>query len=115
MLLRHLAVSRRASANPTLSRLERPGRGLLEPPDGHVALACEIARHPRAEGLFAVLERTVLAHDGRVTLTSDIAPTRAGFERTYPEARRFAEVRRALDPQGVLSSDLACRLGLDRV
>jgi decaprenylphospho-beta-D-ribofuranose 2-oxidase len=59
------------------------------------------------------LDELVAAHGGRVYLSKDVRMRRDVLGAMYPQLERFAAQRRRADPDGVLSSDLSRRLGLD--
>jgi decaprenylphospho-beta-D-ribofuranose 2-oxidase len=68
-----------------------------------------------APGLYAALERLdelVVEAGGRVYLTKDSRLSAETVAAMYPELDRFMAVRARVDPEGVLRSDMARRLGL---
>jgi len=66
-------------------------------------------------GALAALDEVVAACGGRVYLTKDARMRAELLPAMYPLLRRFRALRARVDPDGVLSSDLARRLGLDEV
>lgn len=58
------------------------------------------------------LDETVLASGGRIYLAKDLTATPAAARRAFPGLPRFGELKKELDPAGVLTSDLARRLRL---
>ncbi len=68
-----------------------------------------------AAGVGATLDRLdelVAGCGGRVYLTKDSRLGRDALQAMYPQLERFHEQRLRADPEGVLRSDLAARLGL---
>jgi decaprenylphospho-beta-D-ribofuranose 2-oxidase len=68
-----------------------------------------------AHGLAAALDEldeVVAACGGRVYLTKDARLRPDVMDAMYPDLDRFHAERAVVDPHGVLSSDLGCRLGL---
>ncbi len=58
------------------------------------------------------LDETVASVGGRVYLAKDARLGRDVFRTMYPRLAEFEAVRRRVDPEGVLASDLARRLGI---
>jgi decaprenylphospho-beta-D-ribofuranose 2-oxidase len=58
------------------------------------------------------LDEQVLAAAGRIYLAKDSRLAPDTFRAMYPGVDRFLEVKRKVDPDGVLRSDLGRRLGL---
>jgi decaprenylphospho-beta-D-ribofuranose 2-oxidase len=68
-----------------------------------------------APGLGAALQELdeiVAGSGGRVYLTKDSRMRRDALEAMYPQLDRFREQQAQIDPEGLLRSDLALRLGL---
>jgi decaprenylphospho-beta-D-ribofuranose 2-oxidase len=69
----------------------------------------------RAAGLDAALrelDELIAACGGRVYLTKDVRLGREMLPAMYPRLRCFEQTRARVDPDGVMRSDLALRLGL---
>lgn len=58
------------------------------------------------------MDEIVLAAGGRFYFAKDLTASPAALARAYPNLDRFRALRQELDPQGVLTSDLAVRLGI---
>lgn len=100
---------------PFLAVVKRfgPGNpGLLSFPREGFTLAMDLPVRPGLRELVRRMDQRVLARGGRVYLGKDALLGRETFREMYPGACRFAELRRELDPRGVLSSSLARRVGL---
>ena len=54
----------------------------------------------------------MLAAGGRFYFAKDLTATPDALRRAYPNLPRFLALKRELDPHGILTSDLAVRLGL---
>lgn len=76
-------------------------------------LALDIpAATPGLRSALETLDELVASAGGRVYLSKDARLGRDALSAMYPELDRFHAQRARVDPQGVLRSDLACRLGL---
>ena len=111
-LLEAVSAAGDASFLAVLKVMGRPGRGLLSFALPGYSLALDVPARPGARALFATLERITADAGGRIYLAKDSMLSAEGFAAMYPEARRFQEIRAAVDPQGRFSSDMSRRLGL---
>jgi decaprenylphospho-beta-D-ribofuranose 2-oxidase len=73
------------------------------------------ASAPGLAGGLGALDEVVAACRGRVYLTKDVRLRRELVPAMYPSLRRFHALRARVDPERVMRSDLARRLGLDEV
>jgi len=115
-VLEKVSRSGRASFLAVLKTFGPANPGLLSFPMEGATLALDIPNTgaPLRE-LLNELDRIVLRHGGRVYLAKDARLSRESFEAMYPRADEFRDLKERLDPEGVFSSSLARRLGLDRV
>jgi len=58
------------------------------------------------------MDEIVLAAGGRFYFAKDLTAAPESLARAYPNLEKFREIKRSLDPKGVLTSDLAVRLGV---
>jgi decaprenylphospho-beta-D-ribofuranose 2-oxidase len=88
------------------------GEGLLSFPKRGTTLAVDVPiRNLEWARVFVrELNAFVLDHGGRVYLAKDAFTTRADFERMYPRAAAFAEIRHRYDPDLRLQSAQSVRL-----
>ena len=66
----------------------------------------------RLWSLVHEMDEVVLAAAGRFYFAKDLTATAASLQRAYPNLDAFRQVKRRLDPAGVLTSDLARRLAI---
>lgn len=111
-LLERVSNAGRASFLAVLKRFGPQGEGLLSFPTAGWTLTLDIPMARGVEPLLGELDRIVLDGGGRVYLAKDAALSPGSFAAMYPNAARFREVKRSLDPDGVLASSLARRVGL---
>jgi decaprenylphospho-beta-D-ribofuranose 2-oxidase len=110
-MLDRIAARGDASFLAVLKKLG-PGGGIISFPLPGYTLALDF---PMSGGLLAFLDeldRLVVESGGRLYLAKDARQSRATFEAGYPDLPRFNDVRRAVDPDGRIRSQLSERLGL---
>jgi decaprenylphospho-beta-D-ribofuranose 2-oxidase len=111
-ILERLARSRRASFLGVLKRFGEANSGLLSFPLPGYTLALDL---PVSNGLVPFLhelDRLVLSSGGRVYLAKDAVLNAESFASMYPKLEQFRGIKQRLDPQGLLSSSMARRLGI---
>ena len=106
----------RARAPSFVTVLKRFGEGdpgLLSFPLAGWTLALDFpARTPGLARLLDLLDRLVVNAGGRVYLAKDSRVPADVLAQMYPRLEEFSKLRAALDPEGILASDLSRRLGL---
>ncbi len=108
-----VAQSRIASSMAVLKRFGSGDLGPLSFPIEGWTLALDFPAG--AVGLPSLLDRLddlVASHDGRVYLAKDARLRPELLAIMYPRMREFAEIARRVDPDRILRSDLARRLGI---
>lgn len=90
--------------------------GLLSFPRPGWTLAVDMpASAPRLRETLDAIDERVAAAGGRVYLAKDSRLRGDLMETMYPQLGRFREVRRKVDPEGLMQSDQSRRLGIDGV
>jgi FAD/FMN-containing dehydrogenase len=90
------------------------GDGLMSFPMPGYTLALDFPMSGSIFGFLDEIDRLVVAAGGRLYLAKDARQSRATFAAGYPALQRFNEIRRSLDPDGKIRSQLSQRL-LDEV
>ncbi len=113
---RTLELLQRARCPVTISVLKRFGPGDPGPlsfPIPGWTLALDLPVGPPAlRDTLRGLDEAVASAGGRVYLAKDARLGRDMFQAMYPRLSEFQAVCRRVDPEGVLTSDLARRLGI---
>ncbi len=108
-----IAGARAPSFVTVLKRFGEGDPGLLSFPMAGWTLALDFpARTPGLAGLLDRLDQLVVNAGGRVYLAKDSRVPPDVLAQMYPRLAEFSELRTALDPDGILASDLSRRLCL---
>ncbi|SEG86513.1 decaprenylphospho-beta-D-ribofuranose 2-oxidase [Thermomonospora echinospora] len=107
-----LASADRGVSLAVLKRLGPGGSGLLSFPTAGWTLAADLPACTALADRLDRLDRLVAGAGGRVYLAKDARLRPDVLTAMYPKLARFRAVRRALDPAGIFTSDLARRLSL---
>jgi len=111
--LERISALRAPSFVTVLKRFGDGDPGMLSFPMPGWTLALDFpARTPWLGTLLAELDEMVLGVGGRLYLAKDSRIPPELMPRMYPRLQDFRQLRAAVDPAGVFSSDLSRRLGL---
>ncbi len=110
--VRRIARSGHASFLAVLKRFGPGNDGWLSFPRTGWTLALDLPAHPGLGPLLNGLDDLVVEAGGRTYLAKDSRTRPETLERMYPRLDDFRRLRRRIDPDGVLTSDLARRLRL---
>lgn len=113
-LVQHVAQSGVGSFLAVLKRFGPEDPGLLSFPMEGYTLAFDMPATDAALELSRTLNRLTADMGGRVYLAKDATLTEDLFERMYPRAEAFREIKARVDPEDRVSSSLARRVGLVR-
>jgi decaprenylphospho-beta-D-ribofuranose 2-oxidase len=107
-------ASESAVASPlaVIKSTGREGRGMLSFGRPGFSLALDFPRRPSTDALIPQLHAITIEHGGRLYLAKDACLTPAELSRMYPEAEQFKALIRKIDPESIMQSDMARRLGL---
>jgi decaprenylphospho-beta-D-ribofuranose 2-oxidase len=112
-----LTVILSAGELPFLNVLKRLGKasgGVLSFPIEGYTLAIDFPIRRNTASLLRRLDRMVLDAGGRVYLAKDSYLEADTFRGMYPQAPRWLASKAKYDPQGMFTSNMGRRLGLDR-
>ncbi len=113
-ILERLSQSKRASFLAVLKTFGAGNDSVLGFPMPGATLALDLPH--TGDSLLQLLnelDQIVLNHEGRVYLAKDARLSRESFEKMYPRADEFRQIKQKIDPENVFSSSLARRLGLE--
>ncbi|HVB71277.1 MAG TPA: FAD-binding oxidoreductase [Acidimicrobiales bacterium] len=112
-VITRLADSRVPSFLAVLKRFGAATRGPLSFPAPGWTLALDLPVGPAAlPGVLDELDELVIAAGGRVYFAKDARLDPAKVRAMYPRLDEFLEVKKRIDPENRVTSDLARRLGL---
>lgn len=111
-ILQRLAESRRASFLAVLKTFGEQNPGLLSHPMKGYTLTLDLPNHRGLTPFLHELERILLDFGGRLYLAKDAVAGPETIAAMYPRLEEFKAIKKRLDPTGVLSSNMARRLGL---
>ena len=111
-LLQRISKAKVASFLAVLKRFGKANRGYLSYPFEGYTLTLDIPYRPKLASFLHELDALLLQHGGRLYLAKDAVATPETIAAMYPRLPEFKTICSNLDPDGVLSSSMARRLGL---
>lgn len=111
-LLETVSAAGAASFLAVIKSMGGAGVGLLSFAQRGFTLALDIPHRAGSIDLLRKLEQITLDHGGRIYLAKDSALSPEGFRAMYPEHKAFQTLIDALDPERLMTSDMARRLEL---
>ena len=111
-ILERLSDSRRPSFLAVLKTFGEQNPGLLSHPMKGYTLTLDIPNHAGLVPFLHELDRILLEYNGRLYLAKDAVAKPETIAAMYPRLEAFQSIRKRLDPDGVLSSTMARRLGI---
>lgn len=109
-LLERLGQTRRASFLAVLKIMGESNPGWLSYPVPGYTLTLDLPNRPGTVDFLRELDRVVLDHGGKLYFAKDACALPETIAQMYPRLEAFRELRRLIDPEGRLSSNLARRL-----
>ena len=111
-VIEKLSDAKRSSFLAVLKRMGGQTVGPLGFPMAGLTLAVDMPRSPGLQAFLHELDTIVLDHGGRIYLAKDAQMQRETFAAMYPRLDEFQEIQRRLDPDAIMSSTQARRLGI---
>lgn len=109
-LLERLGQTRRASFLAVLKVMGQSNAGWLSYPVPGYTLTLDLPNRAGTVDFLRELDRVVLDHGGKLYFAKDACALPETIARMYPRLDDFRELRRLIDPEGRLASNLARRL-----
>ncbi|MDA8195800.1 MAG: FAD-binding oxidoreductase [Actinomycetota bacterium] len=112
-IIDRLSTLQVASFLAVLKRFGEENEGFLSFPRPGWTLALDIPiTNPELGSLLDELDQIVLKAGGRIYLAKDSRMSKEIFEEMYPKLDKFKEVKSRVDPNNVITSDIATRLSI---